>query len=365
MGQPPSKDANLFLINYERLAELRSLSFCDTVVLDELTRVKSHKSERAAALRKLFTGQRRWGLTGTPRPNSLQEIFSQVRMLDDGKRLGESYDAFLNCWFEPEDYREYKWLPKPDSEQRIYEKIHDLAITLKSSDYLNIPDTVVEDIEVPLSKDAHSIYARLEKDLLAVLQGRYEAVAQNSAVLVNKLLQVTGGAIYATEIGDENSRQVVEIHSNKIVALKRRLAEFPDEKVIIFTNFVHERNRVVAALSGAVDASSYRGDLEDAWNTGAIRYLVADPRSLGHGLNLQGGGRRVIWYSPNWSREFYDQANGRIARTGQKHVTCVDRIISPGTIDDCVIEALREKEQGQSDMMNVLTNFRVQGLTFS
>ena len=285
-------------------------------------------------------------------------------MLDDGKRLGESYDAFLNCWFEPEDYREYKWLPKPDSERRIYEKIHDLAITLRSSDYLHIPDTVVEDIEVPLSKDAHSIYARLEKDLLAALAGGYEAVAQNAAVLVNKLLQVTGGAVYATEVGNEDSRKVVEIHSNKITALKRIIVEHPGEPVLVATNFIHERERVVRAIPGAVDASKFRGDIEDAWNSRAIPVLVADPRSLGHGLNLQAGGHTIVWYSPNWSREFYDQFNGRIARQGQTEPPTIYRIVSSGTIDDCVIEALREKGQGQSDMMNVLTNFRLQGLTF-
>jgi SNF2 family DNA or RNA helicase len=350
-GEAPSKDANIFFINPERLGELRDLSFCDTVIVDELTRFKSHKSERARHLRGLFKGHRRWGLTGTPRPNSLLEIFAQVRLLDDGKRLGESYDQFQKTWFDPEDWREYKWIPKPGSDTRIYEKIHDLALTLKSSDYLNIPDTVVEDIEVPLSKDAHSIYARLEKDLLARLEGGFEAVAQNSAVLVNKLLQVTGGAVYATEEGNEDHREVRVIHSNKITALKRRLSEYPNENVLVATNYIHERKRVIAAIPGAVDGSEFKGDLED-------------PRSLGHGLNLQRGGRRIIWYSPNWSREIYDQFNGRLARTGQNQVTCVDRIISPGTIDDAVIEALREKGQGQSDMMNVLSNFRLQGLTF-
>lgn len=364
-GNQPSGKSQIYLTNPERLPELRSLGFCDTVIVDELTRFKSHKSERSSHLRSLFKGHRRWGLTGTPRPNSLLEIFAQVRLLDDGKRLGESYDAFQRCWFDPEDWREYKWLPKADSERKIYERIHDLALTLKSSDYLDIPDTVVEDIEVPLSKDAHAIYARLEKDLLATLQGGFEAVAQNSAVLVGKLLQVVGGAVYATHEDNADLRKVIDIHSNKITALKRRLAEFPNENVIVFTNFIHERERVCKAVAGAVDASKFRGDIEDAWNSGAIKTLVSDPRSLGHGLNLQLGGRRAIWFSPNYSREFYDQANGRIARQGQTALTFIDRIVSPGTIDDAVIEALREKGQGQSDMMNVLTNFRLQGLAFA
>ena len=358
-GRRPSGRAHIYTINWERLDELTNLDFCDTVVFDELTRAKSYKSERVNRLIPKMKKHRRWGLTGTPRPNSLLEIFAQIRLLDGGKRLSPSFDTFQKCYFTPVDYNEYKWVPKEGSEEIIYQKIHDLAITLKASDYLDIPDTIVEDVDVELPHQAHEPYAKLEKDLLAIIQG-HEVVAQNAAVLVNKLLQVTGGSVYA---GDPEQRKVVHIHAAKLGALKRLLSTMP-EPVIIACNYVHERERIVAAIDGAVDASKYKGDIETDWNVGKIPRLVTHPASMGHGLNLQDGGRDIIWYSQPWSRELYDQMNARLARKGQHQETRVYRICCSGTIDDCVLETLEQRGMEQREMMTVLTNFRKQGLTF-
>lgn len=373
VGDRPSGKADVYLTSYERLLRrvkkgnewemaprFSDLSFCDTVVFDELTKAKNPASDQINALRPLLGNRRRWGLTGTPRPNSLLELFAQVRLLDDGKRLGPSFDQFKRTWFEPEDWNEYKWLPKPDSERRIYERIHDLVITLKSSDYLDIADTVVEDIEVPLPQAAHGIYRELEKELMVLIQSK-EVVAVNAAVLVNKLLQICGGAIYATQ---DDVRSVVEIHQSKLVALKRLLVEI-NEPALIACNYIHERERICKAIPDAVDASKFKGDIEDAWNSGKIRYLVADPRSLGHGLNLQAGGRNVVWFSPCWSRELFDQFCGRVARKGQTNVPRVYRLVCPQTIEDAVIESLRERGDAQTEMMTLLSNFRLQGLCFS
>ncbi len=386
VNDKPSGKAHIYLTNYQRLLKtvrtkkgkpdpitgkqeyeyqsvprFQDLSFCDTVVFDEITRAKNPQSAEIAALRPLLNGHRRWGLTGTPRPNSILELFAQIRLLDDGKRLGPSFDLFRRTWCKPEDWNEYKWLPKPDAEKRIYEKIHDLVITLKSSDYLDIPDTVVEDIEVPLPKAAHEIYRELERELLVLIQDK-EVVALNAAVLVNKLLQICGGAIYATT---ETERSVVDIHASKINALKRLLLDRPAERAIIACNYIHERDRVCAAIPGAVDAHKFKGDLEDAWNSGRIPHLVCDPRGLGHGLNLQKGGRWTIWFSPCWSRELYDQLCGRTARKGQEQAPLVSRLLCPGTIDDAVVETLRTRGDAQTEMMSVLSNFRQQGLTFN
>jgi SNF2 family DNA or RNA helicase len=373
-GDMPSGKADIYLTSYERLLKrvkkgddwvsvprYPDLSFCDTVVFDELTRAKNPSSDQINSFRPALKNQRRWGLTGTPRPNSLLELFAQVRLLDDGKRLGPSYDQFKKIWFEPEDWNEYKWNPKPDAERRIYERIHDLVITLKSSDYLDIPDTIVEDIEVALPQAAHGIYKQLERELMILLQGK-EVVAVNAAVLVNKLLQICGGAIYATD--DAGERSVIDIHQSKIVALKRLLLDLK-EPALIACNYIHERERICRAIPDAVDASKFKGDIEDAWNSGRIKYLVADPRSLGHGLNLQEGGRNTVWFSPCWSRELFDQLNGRLARKGQEKVPRIYRILCPGTMDDAVVESLRERGDAQTEMMTVLTNFRKQGLTFT
>lgn len=359
----PSGKAEIYTINYESLHLIKDLKFCGRVVFDELTKAKNPASLRIKAVRGHLKGTKhqRWGLTGTPRPNSLLELFAQVRTLDDGARLGPSFDHFRKAWFEPTDYMEYNWEPKPGSKEKIYEKIHDLALTLRSRDYTDVPDAVVEDIEVPLPKDAHAIYAELEKDLLAVLENGDEVVADSAGVLVNKLLQVTGGTIYATDAKEERTVNVV--HGGKIAALQRLITTI-DEPVIVACNYRHERARIVASIRGAVDAVSFKDDIEDAWNSGKIRCLVADPRSLGHGLNLQKGGRTIIWFSLTHSRELYDQFNARVDRSGQEDVPMIYRILCPGTIDDAVAESLREKGDGQAEMMRVLTNFRIQGKVF-
>lgn len=375
VNDKPSGKAQIYVTNYERLIKtvkkgqetysvprFTDLSFCDGVVFDELTKAKNHKSDRINALRPLLRQHFRWGLTGTPRPNSLLELFAQIRLLDDGKRLSPSFTAFRDAYFEPEDWNEYKYLPKAGAEEKIYQKIHDLVITLRSSDYLDIPDTVVEDIEVPLPKDAHGIYRELERELMVLLNDKDAVVAINAAVLVNKLLQVCSGSVYVTREGE--ARSVGTVHGSKVVALKRLLVD-TGESALIACNFIHERERIVASVPGAVDAHTFKGDIEDAWNSGSIKYLVADPRGLGHGLNLQQGGRDTVWFSPCHSRELYDQFNGRTARKGQDRPPRVFRLVCPGTIDDCVIESLRERGDAQTEMLAVLNNFRLQGLTFS
>lgn len=349
----PSGKSHIYLVNYESLPKLKSLDFCDVVILDELTRAKNPKSTRIKHLDKLLTKQERWGLTGTPRPNSLLELFAQVRILDGGARLGRSFNQFRETYFYPTDYMRYNWLPKPGAEEKVYARIADLSLTMRASDYLDIPDTIVEDIEVALPDTAQKAYRELEKELLLTIRGK-DVVAQTAATLVNKLLQITGGYVYSEE------RESVMVHEAKVARLKK-LVESVGENVIIFTNYRHERAAVVKAL-GATDAEGVKGDLETQWNRGQLPRLVADPRSLGHGLNLQEGGRTIIWYSQTWSRELYDQAIARVARKGQGKQPMVYRLICPGTIDDAVVETLRTRGESQSVMMDLMRNFEKQCL---
>ena len=348
-GQKPSGKAHIYLINYERLQNLENLAFCQAVVFDELTRAKNHQSKHIKHLAKLFGEQRRIGLTGTPRPNSLLELFAQIRLLDDGTRLGRSFDNFKRNWFIPTDYMEYNWVPREGTEEAVYRKIEDLQLTLRASDYSDVADTVVEDIEVPLPPEAQSAYKELEKQLLIrVREG--DVVAVNAAVLVNKLLQITGGSAYTDE------REVAYLHGAKIEALKKILKD-TRENVIVACNYIHERERICRE-TGAVNASEFRGDIEQAWNSGQIRVLAADPRSLGHGLNLQKGGRTIVWFSPTWSRELYDQFNARVARKGQTEQPLIHRLICPGTIDDAVVETLRQRGDSQTEMLAILHNLQ-------
>ncbi len=367
-GRPakPSGKAHIYLTNYENLHNLRDLGFVDVIVVDESTRAKNPKSKRINQYLRAFMEpkHRRWALTGTPRPNSLLELFAQIRLLDDGKRLSPSFIHYRSTYFSATDYNEYNWVPKPGAEQKVYERISDITLTLRASDYLNIPETVVEDIEIKLPEDAHDLYKKLERDLVLYLQGE-TVVAQNAAILVNKLLQVSGGTIYG--VAEEGQpKPVIEIHAGKINALKRLLLDLPGENVIIVCNYIHERDRVLKALGpDAKSLDQIKGDLEKVWNGGEIKYLVVHPDSMSHGLNLQGGGRTVVWFSPTWSREKYDQLNARVARKGQDQITLVYRLVCSGTMDEPVLEVLRERGEAQEEMAKVLSNWQKLGLTFS
>jgi SNF2 family DNA or RNA helicase len=350
MGNRPTGTAQIYLINYDRLGELEDLSFCDVVVFDEITKAKNPQSKRINALRPLFRHQRRWGLTGTPRPNSLMELFAQIRLLDDGQRLGRAFTAFRDGYFYPTDYMRYNWEPKPGSEERIYDKIRDMTVTLRSSDYLDIPDTALEDVEVTMPDNAQAAYKELETEFLtATPEG--EVVARNAAVLAGKLHQIAGGGAY----NDDGSRS--ELHTEKIDALQKIITKLK-EPVLVACNYVHERERVCAAIRGSVNGAEFKGDIEQAWNSGSIPVLVADPRSMGHGLNLQQGGRTVVWYSPTWSRELYDQFNARVARKGQAQQPLIYRILAKGTIDEAIVETLRERGDAQHEMLRVMANYR-------
>lgn len=346
----PSGKADIYTINYEKLHKLPNLDFCDVVVFDELTKAKNPQSKRINEVRPLFKNHRRWGLTGTPRPNSLLELFAQIRLLDDGKRLGASFTHFRNTYFAATDYMEYNWEPREGSEDAVYRKIEDLTLTQRAQDYLDIPDTLMEDIEVVMPPDARKIYTILERDLLAKIEDD-TIIAPNAAVLSNKLLQFTGGSIY-----DEN-RNTVIAHDAKMQALIDIVGTIGREPVLIACNYKHERARIVRLLN-AVDASTYEGDIEKAWNSRKIPVLVADPRSMGHGLNLQAGGRTIVWFSPTWSRELYDQFNARLARKGQEKQPRIYRIIAKDTIDEAVIETLRLRGNAQGEMLQTLINLK-------
>lgn len=349
-GQKPSGKAQLYFINYDRLHQLTDLKFCDVVVFDEITKAKNHASKRIKALRPLLRHHMRWGLTGTPRPNSLLELFAQIRLLDDGKRLGCAFTGYRDAYFYPTDYMRYNWAPKPNAEQRVYQNIADITLTLRSSDYLHLPDTILEDVEVTLPDAAQRAYDELEKEFL-VLTKDGEVIARNAAVLAGKLHQLAGGMIYTEE------REVSQMHSEKVYALTKIIADLK-EPVLVATNYVHEREYVCKCINGAVNAATFKGDIEKAWNSKQIPALVADPRSLGHGLNLQQGGRTIVWYSPTWSRELYDQFNARVARKGQTEQPLIYRILAKGTIDEAIVETLRERGDAQGEMLRVMSNYR-------
>lgn len=348
--------AHLYAINYESLPRLareyfynrRNLAF-DTVVFDELTMAKNPSSKRIRALRPYLPKlTRRWGLTGTPTPNGLLDLWAQIHLLDDGETLGRSMTHYRETYFQS-DYLGYKWELRPGAADQIQQKLSRIALTLRASDWLGIPDTVYEDVEVPLPAPARKVYAELEKELLVLLREHdAEVVAVNAAVLVNKLLQIAGGAIYDAD------KRVHHLHTAKLDALVKLVAKI-GEPVLIACNFIHEKERICAAVPGCVEWSD---DVLPRWNAGKVKAVVAHPKSIGHGLNLQQGGRTVVWFSRTWSREQYDQFNARVARKGQDQVPQVFHLVCPDTADEAVAEALRMKGDGQNALLAALKSLQ-------
>lgn len=350
-------DAELYLCNYEMLPRLREelddlrRPPFDTVVWDELTRAKNHNSKRINCIRKVLRQhcRRHWGMTGTPAPNSLLELFAQIRLLDGGRCFGPQFSLYRDAYFEPIDYNEYQWVPKDGARQRIYQRLEGFALTLLSSDWLHIPDVIQEDVEIALAPEAQEQYAQLEKELILMLETGV-VTAVNAAVLVGKLLQVTGGAVYS-EAGKWHL-----IHDAKIAALKKLL---DDEPTIVFYQYQHELERLRTEVPGLVvfsDAATeaQQRTLINQWNARRIKVLAAHPRSMAHGLNMQQGGSTVVWMTLPWSREDYDQANARVARMGQEQITRIYRLITRGTVDEVVAETLRRRDEEQTALLGAL-----------
>lgn len=364
-GRQALKDelADVYLINYDQLQQFRDqylsgrrqLAF-DTVVWDEITRAKNHKSKRINAVRPYLRKhcKRHWGLTGTPTPNGLLDLFAQVRLLDGGKRLGPGFTEYRDAYFEPTDYNEYNWVPKAGSRERIYRRLGDFALTLKSSDWLDIPDVVQEDVELALAPEAQAQYDELETELLLLLNGEEDAVvATNAAVLVNKLLQLTSGAVYSAE-----GRWHV-LHDGKLKALARLTKSLGKRPVLVAYQYQHELTRILKQHPEAVAFNSAKTEAQQMelirrWNAGKIPMLVAHPKSMAHGLNMQEGGSVVIWFTLPWSREDYDQLNARLARRGQDQITEIYRLITRNTAEDAVAESLRSKDEEQTALLDAL-----------
>ena len=346
--------ADIYLINSELLPNRLPLMFpkrktfvcpVDTLVIDELSLAKNPQSKRFKALHKhLADIPRRWGLTGTPIPNNYLDLFMQVKMLDDGKRLGKTYSGFRDEYFFPADYMGYSFKLVTGSKEKIDRRLADLALVMVG-DPTDLPSSSIIDIPAALPPAARKQYKTLKKEMLAEIADG-ENTAPSAGVLVNKLLQMTSGAVY------DEDRNVLPVHDSKLEALRTLLDKHKGEPVLILSAFKHESARIIAAIP---EARMFDELLLGEWQDGRIPVWVADPRSLSHGIDgLQKSCRIAIWCSLTYSHETYVQTNARLIRTGQTAETIIYRIICPGTIDDAVAEALRDKSDTQSGMLHAV-----------
>ncbi len=347
-----SRKADIYLINRENVDWLVTKSGIpfdfDMIVIDELSSFKSHQAKRFKSLLKVRPKVKRIiGLTGTPSPNSLLDLWAEFRILDLGQRLGRYITHYRNAFFRPDKRNgevifSYKALP--GAEEQIYERISDITISMKSCDYLQLPECVMNEVPVYMDEKEMEVYDKLRDEMVAQIKGK-EIDAVNAAALSGKLLQMANGAVYDEE---KNS---LHIHDRKLEALEDLLEGMCGRPALIAYWYQHDAERI----KGRFDVREIKTskDIED-WNAGKISAAIIHPMSSGHGLNLQAGGSTLIWFGLTWSLELYQQTNARLHRQGQKETVVIHHIIAKGTIDEDVMKALRNKEKTQDALINAV-----------
>lgn len=321
----------------------------DTVVIDELSSFKNPQSKRFKSLLKVRPKIKRIiGLTGTPSSNGLMDLWAEFRLLDMGHRLGRFITQYRNNYFIADKRNGqiiYSYKPLPYAEEAIYKQISDITISMKSTDYLQMPELVSSQYEVQLSEDERERYEQLKAEFVLNISNE-EITAANAASLTSKLVQLANGAIY-TDSGD-----IMEFHNSKLDALED-LIEAANEKPVLVTYwFKHDLQRIKKRFT--VRELKSGKDIED-WNSGKIPVAVIHPASAGHGLNLQSGGSTLIWFGLTWSLELYQQTNARLYRQGQRSETVIiQHIIAKNTIDEQIIKALKKKDNTQSALINAV-----------
>ena len=350
-----AKPADLYVINQENVVwlvqHLEKRWDFSRVIIDELSSFKSAKSQRFKALRQVRPRLSRViGLTGTPAPNSLLDLWPELYLLDRGKRLGERLTQYRERYFTPGKRNGqviYSWnlrkgddlLGKDIYEKEIYDKIGDICISMRQSDYLELPGRVENDVRVKIDL---ADYEKFERDQVMTLEGEV-ITAVNAAALVNKLLQYANGAVYDEQGGWH------EVHTAKLDALGEILEAAHGQPVFIFYAYKHDKARIQARFPFVEDLDVKR------WNSGKCQAMIAHPKSAGHGLNLQAGGHIVVWFGlPSWSLELEQQANKRFDRQGQTQVVVINRLIAVGTQDEQMVKILAKKDLGQARLLEAV-----------
>lgn len=352
------KQADIYIINRENvqwLIDESGLPFdYDTVVVDELSSFKNWQAKRFKALMKMRPKVKRIiGLTGTPSSNSLMDLWAEFKLLDMGKRLGRFISHYRDNYFEPDKRNGqvvYSYKLLPCAEQRIYNKIADMAISMKSTDLLKMPELISSEYSVSLSDKEKERYRKMKRDLVLQLP-EGEITAANAASLTGKLCQMANGAIYG-ENGD-----FVELHDRKLDALEDIIEAANGKPLLVAYWFKHDAERIERRLRKQ-KITFARLDTMDSirrWNSGELPVALIHPASAGHGLNLQSGGSSIVWFGLTWSLELYQQTNARLWRQGQSAETVVvQHIVTKGTIDERILKALSQKEGVQSALIEAV-----------
>lgn len=344
------KPAHIYLINRENVDWLITKSGVswkfDMVVIDELSSFKSYQAKRFKSLLKVRPKIKRIvGLTGTPSSNGLMDLWAEFRLLDMGERLGRYITYYRQNFFVPDKRNQqmiFSYKPKEGSEKMIYSLISDITISMKSKDFLKMPECVMNEVVVSLSDKEQKLYDSLKQDMVLSLEEN-EIDAINAAALSNKLLQMSNGAVY------NDDKESLHIHDRKLDALEDLIEGANGKPVLVAYWFKHDLEKIkdrfdVRKIKSAKDISD--------WNKGKIPVALIHPASAGHGLNLQAGGSTLIWFGLTWSLELYQQTNARLYRQGQDSTVVIHHILTKGTIDEDVMKALKAKEKIQDALID-------------
>lgn len=354
--QALEKDADIYVTNKENTKWIcerfkKDWPF-DMVVIDELSTFKNSDSQRFKILKKKWPLFDRFvGLTGTPAPKNIMDLWAQIYLIDGGERLGKFKTHFRQRYFYPTHKvaeHTFNWELKDGAKDEIYKMISDVTVSMESKDYLKMPERVDTVKEAKLSKKERALYDELEQNMVIEndIDDDKDIVALNSASLSNKLLQMSNGAVYA----DDGS--ITHIHDKKLELLDEIIEESQGQPILVMYNYKHDKERLLERYSFAETLDS--DDYMERWNNGEIQMLITHPASAGHGLNLQYGGSIMVWFGLTWNLEYYEQANARLYRQGQKKTTVIHHLLTENSIDQKVYESLKNKKLGQNELMNAV-----------
>ena len=346
------QNSDIYIINRENVDWLVTKSGIDfnfdMLIIDELSSFKSHTSKRFKSLLKIRPYfERVVGLTGTPSSNGLMDLWAEFRVLDLGERLGRYITHYRNEYFLPDKRNGvviFSYKPQPHAEERIYRRLADMTISMKSTEYLKMPELILNDLEINLDEEDQIKYKKFKKEMVMTIQEK-EIDAINAASLSNKLIQLANGSIY------DEDKKFYEVHNKKLDKLEEIIESANGKPVLVAYWFKADKERIEKRFK--VREIKTADDIKQ-WNMGMINLALIHPASAGHGLNLQSGGSTLVWFSLTWSLELYQQTNARLYRQGQKDTVVIHHLITKNTIDEDIMKSLKRKDKTQEALMRAV-----------
>ena len=346
------QNSDIYIINRENVDWLVTKSGIDfnfdMLVIDELSSFKSHTSKRFKSLLKIRPYfERVVGLTGTPSSNGLMDLWAEFRVLDLGERLGRYITHYRNEYFLPDKRNGaviFSYKPQPNAEERIYRRLADMTISMKSTEYLKMPELILNELEINLDEEDQMKYKKFKKEMVMTIQEK-EIDAINAASLSNKLIQLANGSIY------DEDKKFYEVHNKKLDKLEEIIESANGKPVLVAYWFKADKERIEKRFK--VREIKTADDIKQ-WNMGMINLALIHPASAVHGLNLQSGGFTLVWFSLTWSLELYQQTNARLYRQGQKDTVVIHHLITKNTIDEDIMKSLKRKDKTQEALMRAV-----------